>query len=285
VHALIINAGLSKEFREVGKDYLSPRLGANWLFGPDRMLRASASRSYYVGTLYQQYANFNLVDTAGDPDPPLPYLISTGPGLEAQKMTSYEIGYVQNWQKYGAELDIKLFHEALRDEGFSERVDNPPLDLPIVWGGGGGQWTTKGGEFGLRLRPTSSIALDLGYAYLKVDGRQPKGIDANFDPIDFEDYDDTVPRHTLSTQLSGRLASGFFGTLALYHVDEMRWRGEGDTLDAFTRVDLKLGRTWRLGEQRLDTELIVQNLFDESFTEFNDVNDFERRAYLQFRLQ
>jgi iron complex outermembrane receptor protein len=280
---LIVNAGASTAFREVSADYTSPRIGVNWLFAPNRMIRASASRSHYIGTLYQQYANYYLVDTA-DSDP-IPYVISLGPGLQAEEMTSYEIGYVHGWPGIGTELDVKVYHEALRNEGFSERVRTNPLRLPIVWGDAAGEWTTRGAEVAVRIRSHAGTALDLAYAYSTIEAREPTAADADYNPIAFRDYDDTAPRHTLSAQLSGRLARDLAGTLAVFYVDDMRWRGLGDSMDAYTRVDLKLAKNWRAGRQRLATELIVQNLFDDAYSEFADPNRFDRRAYLQLRVE
>jgi iron complex outermembrane receptor protein len=292
----VVNAGLSTSFREVSDDYTSPRIGVNWLFAPDQMLRASASRSHYVGTLYQQYANYHLIDTA-NPPADVPYLISRGPGLEAEEMTSYELGYVRVWPRRGLELDLKVFREEFRNEGYSERVlyeiddpENPGekiryTDLPMIWGSGPGQWTTDGAEAELRYRSPRGTALSLAYAYSTVEGWQPRAADQTYEPIGRDDYDDTVPRHTLSAQLSQRFADDWYGTLALYHVDDMRWRGLGDPIDGYTRLDLKLGKAWRLGARRLGFDLIVHNLLDDPYIEFEESNRFERRAYLQFRVE
>jgi outer membrane receptor protein involved in Fe transport len=125
-----------------------------------------------------------------------------------------------------------------------------------------------------------------------MEGEALDRVDATGAVTRVEPLDNTVPRNTFSALLSHRFDSRWTGSLAVYHLDEMRWRGEGSEVDDYTRVDLKLAHRLPLGPGRAEVALIVHNLTDEVYNEFRipeetarDGNFFDRRAYLQLSLE
>ena len=90
--------------------------------------------------------------------------------------------------------------------------------------------------------------------------------------------------HTASALLSQKFESGWQLSLASYYMDEVEWL-EGGKRDAFWRSDLKLARSWSLDNQwKLESALIVQDLFNESYSEFYAFNEVDRSVYFQLML-
>jgi iron complex outermembrane receptor protein len=64
----------------------------------------------------------------------------------------------------------------------------------------------------------------------------------------------------------------------------MYWLGDGDITEAFTRVDARLARRWKLQGHPVELAMVGQNLGGEHYEEFRDINLFDRRAYLSLML-
>ncbi|KGK40855.1 hypothetical protein LH51_19015 [Nitrincola sp. A-D6] len=70
-------------------------------------------------------------------------------------------------------------------------------------------------------------------------------------------------------------------------MDQVRWRASYGTLtpqESYQRVDLKLTREWNIASQKMELAAIIQNAIHGSYKSFYQDNEFERRAFLQFRL-
>ena len=285
---LLFNFGALTEFHEIADTCTSPRLAVNWRFSENQALRASASRNYRVFSATDQLADYPLVLSDGTY---LGQLVrSMGPGLEPEKLTSYELGYVGDWPSRSLSFDAKVFREEMRDIELGAR--DP--DGVTIWGGEGGRWTTEGIEAQLRFKPDRDTLFVGSYSYADTEGERVIYVDANGVPVRWGSLDRMTPRHTLALQLNRKFAHDWSGTLALFHVGGMHWLGEGRYVDAYTRLDLKVAKGFRLGGADAEVALIVQNLTDDPYYEFRpnaeDVdakpgNLFERRAFLQLRLQ
>jgi hypothetical protein len=75
-------------------------------------------------------------------------------------------------------------------------------------------------------------------------------------------------------------------------MSDMRWLGEGGSVDAYTRIDAKLSKTIGWDDREAQIELIVQNLTGDEYNEFRPDNVFEktgnvfeRRIFLQLSMQ
>jgi len=279
---------LSEKHESYGTE-TSPRIATNWLASDTRSFRASASRSYRVFSLLSRYMNHELVPTppvVGVPNYPL-VVSDLYDDFTPEQVTAYEIGYMEQWNELGLLLDLRLFHEELDNTGAA-----PKTPGPFLWTDEGGGWDTQGFEVQLDYRPTRDTRLLGAYSWARLNGKFASRADANgnitkYTPLD----DDSVPRHTLSLLLSHRFKPQWSGSVALYHMSEVDWRGAGSFVDEYTRFDLKLVRDFGFGGNAGQLALIVQNLTDDEYNEFRTPADsgtgnvFDRRAYLQLSLQ
>lgn len=283
---------------EVYEDYgneTSPRLGVNWMPTESRSFRANASRSHRVFTLLERYIDYQLFASNGDPidnNPPdgeADTLVRSVLDDDArpEQVTAFEIGYTENWKELGLLLDVRVFHEQMDDAG----SDPQDPDGVTLWRAESGDWDTTGVDVQLDYQPTRNTRLIGAYSYAVLDGRIADDVDANDNIIDYDDLDDTAPRHTLSLQASHRFNPQWSATLAGYYVDDVLWEGEGSEVDSYTRFDLKVARRFGFAGNAGEIALIVHNLADDSYNEFRapelsarDGNVFERRAYLQMSL-
>ncbi len=282
LESLLLNANALTEFYDYADTYTSPRLGVNWRFLPTQALRASISRNYRVLPLGEQYGDYPVVLSDGTFVRDL--VRSTGPRLAPEQLTSYELGYLAELPGYGLNLDLTLFREDMN----GDRIGPRDPTRASVWSDKGRGWTTKGVEAQIRFTPDEETLLFGSYAYAQTDGEEVTRIDAKGQPIAGQSLSNATPRHTLALQLSRKLHPGWQGTLALFYMSDMRWRGEGGPVDAYTRLDAKVSKSIQWGDTRLELALIAQNLTNDAYDEFRPdffydkpANVFDRRIYFQ----
>lgn len=265
----------------------SARIGINWLATNNRSFRANVSQSRRVYNLLERFLDYPLVASDGTPLGQL--LISEiKDDFESEKVVAYELGYTENWDNLGLLLDLRLFREELDKSGMGGR---DPSGV-VVWRDDAGGWDTTGVDVQLDYRPTKDTRFVGAYSYAEIDGKVGDELDANHEITGYDHLDDTIPRHTLSLLASHHLDQHWWGSLAVYYMDNVRWRGEGSEVDSYTRFDLKLARDFGFAGNAGQVAVIVQNLTDDKYAEFRDPklggsrdgNSFDRRAYLQVSL-
>ena len=68
-----------------------------------------------------------------------------------------------------------------------------------------------------------------------------------------------------------------------YYVDHIKWPGDGDGIESYHRLDLKLSKPFKIQGNSGDIALILQNI-DSDYTDFYDENMWTNRLLLQARL-
>jgi outer membrane receptor protein involved in Fe transport len=120
----------------------------------------------------------------------------------------------------------------------------------------------------------------VNYAYADAEGEAV----LSTNPKQYYGLERTVPRHLLGLLASRDLSHGFTLSGAYYYVDKTDWYLDGNSIDKYTRFDLRVAKSYKHG----NIEFIGQNLGGDYY-EFRDVqnpNVFETRAFVRvsFRL-
>ncbi|HQS99066.1 TonB-dependent receptor [Acidovorax sp.] len=251
----------------------SPRIAVNFSPVPDHTVRLSASTAYRTPTFFEQDGLYVYRSTTG-----LPVDVIFVPSeLDPEYMLSHEIGYVGLFRPWKLRVDAKLFHDR-----FEDYIGNVPFVLPVgtelVSGTDPGEARQsvnqgrvrmRGGEFQLEWRPRAGTRVTTHYARVAV------SVDEGVD----NDVVDSAPANSYGLLASQDLGQGWTASAGVYHSDAMAWLGDGDPTPAFTRVDVRLARTWNWQGHRVEAALVGQNL-GEDYAEFRgDTNHFSRRVY------
>ncbi|MCB1801333.1 MAG: TonB-dependent receptor [Gammaproteobacteria bacterium] len=291
---LTVNGGVMGEhFDDLG-GFLSPRLALNWKPAARHTLRLSAARAYRMPTILEQHGEVkvDLLITPNSPD--LIELLGT-PDNGAERINSFEIGYLVDLPAISGVIDLRLFQhdvDHLLYEIEDEGLPGDPLRFDES-----GSIRTRGIELQTRFRPDRDSLVHLAYAYARVDGGYVTKIDAAGNPAPSRSgnprsAEPSVPRHTFTLLGSRTFADGWQLSGTYYYVSAMEWLGEGDFVDRQTRVDARLSKRFRHSDSDVELSLNVQNLFDEPYWEFNpsDEDDnvsgnlAERRIYAQVKV-
>jgi iron complex outermembrane receptor protein len=152
-----------------------------------------------------------------------------------------------------------------------------------------------GFESSLEWRPTPKARLIGAYSFTKMRNRVFTKPDLLSYPArdgsggtHLEDHertiDDSVPTHILSLLGIVNLGSDTTLSAMLYHVGEMNYLEEGDDVDGFTRLDLKLARRFRLSDAwNAEAYGVIQNLGDR-YADFYATNQFDTRVFVGIKL-
>ena len=261
---------------------LSPRAALNYRLTDRSAIRTAYTRAYRMPSLLDSNMQTVVRTNTGEPWE----IVNLANGdLDPEQLDSVEVGYYQQFDRWDSEVDVRVFHEQVED---GIRVQFEQTDLTDQNGFFGRNenamnWDSYGVEFQLKSRPWSGALWIFNYGYQHVDGLLDKGVKRAND-LELHILDDGAPMHTASALLSQKFESGWQLSLASYYMDEVEWL-EGGKRDAFWRSDLKLARSWSLDNQwKLESALIVQDLFNESYSEFYAFNEVDRSVYFQLML-
>lgn len=279
-----INIGTMIEYGSQIGSQISPRLAINHQVNEHHGLRASISRASRLPTIYEEKVDGGIRfqdRTAFDQV----YLGNTE--LEPEQISSYEIGYFGRFLDEEVTLDVKLFHDSLKD-----RINAPkaypypdPLNDPgTLYYINTGKLITNGIEATLDYRPVKRSMLRFNWAYAKAKGtaidsfEDTMGTDPNL--LTYEDLSENVPRHTYSVFAMHRLPGQIDISALYYKVSRMKWLGDGDRLGPQDRLDLRVAKHLRRNGIRSSVAFVVQNALGE-YLEFRDENVFDTRAYVE----
>jgi iron complex outermembrane receptor protein len=295
---LVINGGLmAEDYSDLG-DYYSPRLAANWLLDDRQTLRTSVARAYRIPTFLERRGQ--VVLDVGPVEVPI---LLGDPSLDAVQVDSVELAYLRELSELNGVFEIRLFrfdHDPVIDSADDDNNTKAQED-DVRRFIEAGDFNVRGIEAQLQLRPATGTLLHIAYNYADARGSLTKTINTRNDDIDPPDdpnpptvngrprpNDDKVPRHTLTLLASQALPNDWTLSGTYYHVSDMTWRGEGEAVDSLNRVDAKLSKRLRSSDGDWILSLNVQNLFDESYYEFEPPdlpqrvgNLAERRVQLQ----
>lgn len=143
----IINAGAMFERSQMGGEFLSPKFGMTYKLSEQESMRFNISKAVRTPDLSDQYFKWHYVLGNGDSSP-TSYAVN---GEKEEKITSYEVGYYHYWPSRGLSLDIKFYHDEIKDmvlsqkkftaytgdtqieEGITEDVDINGMELELDW--------------------------------------------------------------------------------------------------------------------------------------------------------
>lgn len=248
---ITLNGSLMLEDTSNTKPTLSPRASVNYHLNRNNTVRLSAARSLRVSAA-------RAFGSATAEDRP-------------EKVTSYEIGHLLTLPVKGLSIDSKLYYDRYDDIPVVARDSN---NRPRASVGG---FAAKGLDVQLKYTPSSNILVAGQYAYADIGDQTVSNPQSS---LTYEDYGQVMPRHMFTALLSRKFQNSWQTSLTYTYVSEMEWKGWGDPVDGYHRLDARVAKDIRVLGKRGKLELIGQNLINE-YTEFQDGNIMDRRVLLR----
>ncbi len=270
-----INLGAMAEHHDQTSWNLSPRLSFNFHLNEDHHLRLSTSQARRSPTLYEmQFLN----ETRLANGELFRMIFVTDPDIRSEKFTTHEIGYLGRWHDGRLSLDVRGFREEVdhgidfkrRVTGFEERIVQRAyrqLTNPS-------QWTIEGYDLQLRWKPDRDWLIALQHANVSVEGLLVSE-NNHLTRLDWR-----TPNHTSSALVQKHFGNQWSASMAAYRQSATAWRA-GTYVEQWLRVDGRVARRFDLHDgSEIEVALIVQNLFDEDYLEYQNSNEFPRLGFL-----
>ncbi|WP_275099323.1 TonB-dependent receptor plug domain-containing protein [Sedimenticola hydrogenitrophicus] len=278
--SLLLNLGGMYEKFEQKDGFFSPMAALNLKLDEMNTLRLRATRAYRMPTFWEDFADQSVVFTGSMV--PILQTYKTTTNLKPEYIESFELGYLGSFEKLGLTLDMKLFHEEIK-EMIAEVADLNAPGQPFAYINSG-SFNINGFEIGLRWEPSARSMLHIAYSLTNAYGSQIKKNPPTL-PEHFRVLDRRVPPLTLSVLGSHQFDNGIKLSSAYYYMDEMDWAGDGDLIDINRRWDIKIAKPFELERADGEIALIFQNIGpDNDFQDFHTENVWGDRVFLQASL-
>ncbi|MBL8451241.1 MAG: TonB-dependent receptor [Zoogloea sp.] len=273
----LFNVGFMAEDNSLTGTSLAPRASANYHMTENQTLRLAINRAYRSPTAFEQKSSMIFSNSAPVVTPlmtipagtPISQTFRPSPGLRAERITTYEMGYLAELRPLQASIDARLFLERARDL-IEMRLENSTVGLiprnNTRYFANSGEADIRGFEVLATWRPATGTWLSVHHTELRVDGpgdpatasgAQPSGWVAN-----------SAPRHS----------SGLFGawefhprwqvSVARRWVGGMSWYADAEhRIRMYRQLDLQLSHRLPPELLRGEVALTARNIDgdDETF--------------------
>lgn len=276
--SLLLNTGGMYEKDGMGNTNTSPRVALNLHITPRRTLRVGSSIAYRTPALVE--AQFPALQPG---ELFIPSATVNSPGLTPERLHSQEVGYVENIDPTSS-LDLRVFCEQLSGgiyRSAANRFEN------------GLNTHRDGVEITFKHSVNDESDLTLNFAHQSGNSNGPALFAAGNTSLKpastsiIDIYSGSIPRSSASMLYSHRLGDGFSYSTAYYFQDAVQPfdRGSVDYQPVQRRMDIRIAQTLRtIGKLKGEVALVIQNLFDQGYSEYVANNVFDRRGHLTLRL-
>jgi iron complex outermembrane receptor protein len=273
----------------------SNRVGFTYQVTPRLTLRASATQAYRTPSILElkgqqiyQFPEGVVFD----------YSRFANEDLNPERLRSQDIGFIWQLPEWNILLDVRIYREHITDGIATYFVDSeldlssidqylndvgdgrvdPRLYDEVAYTANRSESLSKGVDIQWTAHPTQKDLIHLAYSYTDLSGIQEGGVKKS------HILDTRAPRHTLSLLYNRRLNEHLDASLVYNYLSEVDWLDspnvyEYKTVDAQIRLTSEM-----LAGQTLTTKVLVKNVFDYNFVEFEDSNRYGREVYLTFSM-
>ena len=308
---LQLNAGIMIEKNDLSGTDLAPRLAFIYHPSEQHSLRIGASKATRTPTMFDEIGFYALDQTLtindGDPLPnvhPVYTILGSDRlidvvffspgGVESEKITSLEFGWMMNLLDNRLTLDFKLFRDKAEDLIFEFSQDsNIPTEniqniLPDEEGAdyydNAAQTITKGFEFYSDYQLQPDLRLYSFFSYTLIDAKRTNEL-ADEDVVGT--LEESVPRRSFGAMLMKSWKNNLDTSLAVYHVSNMDWLDRTHERDdpityshvdrsaeKYTKFDLIIRKSSIVNKTEIDYSLVIQNI-GNSYWDYTRTN-YER---------
>ncbi len=170
---------------------LSPRLAMNYQFNDETSVRASVGRSFRAPTIGERF-----ITQAGF------FLGNPNPGLDAERVTTFEVGFFKSFSKY-LSLDAAVYFNHY--DNLIESVNINPNASALDISSSVFQFVNTananifGAEVSLTAQPVTPLSLQVNYAWMRATGSTPDNIlGGNRNPPQYQNWLPYRPEHNLT---------------------------------------------------------------------------------------
>jgi iron complex outermembrane recepter protein len=295
------NLGLASEHDSLAGNHTSPRLSGSFHLTPENTVRLGFSRAYRTASLpeysaYQLFLPYAKVNGPVSPaelaflsQSPDLFLFVGSPGLPAERMDSWELGYLGDWRDWRMSFDARLFQEKIPNRLSLVFLDPKYLIEAL-------NVRIEGIEYQWKWQPFEATRLMFGQSFIHVSSdlldsalATRRGVSPGADPLhNLEELTErSVPDHSTSLMVMQKLPLGLDFSLAAYWVGKTKW-SRNTWADKYDRVDARLGYPFHLAGQRGEIAYTAQSLNGAhgEFSAYGEPHDriVERRHWLSLRL-
>jgi iron complex outermembrane recepter protein len=286
----VTNMGAMLEHNDIIGSTLSPRLAMNFHVSEHQTLRGILATATRSPTLFEDQGNYKI-SSGGIVD----QLYLTNGSLRPERILSREIGYLFYLPEHGTSIDIKIYHDKLRDlveaDNVCKNIDVPCLTNVVMSGIDNvdanyryfhnvSQATIKGLEFQLDQHIGAGTRVIAGYAYTRITDK-----DSKLGAVP------STPRNNLHLMLIEKLPADMLGSLIYYQLGNMEYLGSGNHTDVQKRLDMRLARNFKYASDKFQVALVVQNLmhsyqdflYDVRGPSYGPSNLFDTRAFIELK--
>lgn len=281
------NVGLSAESDSLAGFHMSPRTSANFHLNEENTVRIGYSRAHRTASIVDYRGDFwsSLVT----------YQFKADPNTPSEQLDTWELGYLANWRKWHASLDVRLFSEKVSgrlfpvDLGYSV-PSVPAITLPIQ------DITIRGLEYQLKWQPLGGTRLLLNQTFARISSEfldsalayPDTTLSSSLRRQNIHDMaEHSMPRRSTSLLLMQKLPLGLEFSVAGYWQDKMKW-SVNTWSEKYRRFDARLGYPFRTGGLGGEVAFTVQSLNGAhgEYKAYNDPADriVERRQWISLRL-
>lgn len=276
--SLLLNTGGMYERDSMGNANTSPRIALNLHITPRRTVRIGSSVAYRTPALVEAQ-----LPTLQPGDLFIPSSTVSSPGLIPERLLAREVGYLENFD-VSTTLDLRVFSEQLSD-GIYKSATSKFVN--------GMRAKREGMEITLKHSVNDVSDLTLNFAHQAGSSNAPALFAAGntslkpASPSITDVYSGSIPRNSASALYARHTGDGFSYSVSYYFQDALQPfdRGSVDYQPVQRRMDVRIAQTFReFGGSNGEVAVVIQNLFDQGYTEYVANNVFDRRGYLTLRL-
>ncbi len=279
--SVLFNFGASLEHDSITGWMFDPRASVSYHVVPGHTFRFVVSRAHRNPSLYETSGRFDRRDAfSGTLD--TSYLAQ---GVEPERIDTVEIGYLAELKDYKASLDVRMFSERIpnyiqilplalpagsadNQDAQTLRDNVPGINYALYHYGRADSAVNlekvriKGYESQVQWRPFESTRLIYSYALLSIDAELTDISRVADDYINTPriatQTRDSAPSHAQSGMLVQKLPYDLTTSILYFRATPMRWRRNGDPIQASERFDWRVAKGFRLGPARAELAFTVQ---------------------------
>jgi iron complex outermembrane recepter protein len=277
--AWLFNIGAMIENNSLSGTSLAPRISANYHMTKNQTWRLAVNRSYRSPSAFEQKSSMVFANSAPivvtprfsvPTGTPISQTFRPSPGVNAERITTYELGYLAELRPLATTFDARLFLERARDL-IEMNLENSTIGLlprsNTRYFANSGEADIRGLELAATWRPDTTTWLTVQHTELRIDGPTLSPAQALNRPSGWVEY--TAPRHSSSLFGAWEFTPGWQLSLAKRWVGSMSWYQDArHKAPMYRQLDLRLAHRLAPSIARGEIAIALRNIdgADETYS-------------------